>query len=163
MDEIDILLRNPNKLVNLLSPVLDDTSRDRILNVGKKHSKLLLRLSRQHLLFAKKLNANNDWRQKISRAYYCCYNASKAIRLICSGEYSQEGADHKKIGDLPKDFIRQSYWTNFLIQFRSDRNLADYDHDKKCRDLRMSPKKYIEQSEMFYNDSKNYLKSRGVS
>ena len=155
-------MQNPNKLANLLSPIIDSTNRDKILNIGKKHSKLLLKLSRQHLLFAKKLNSNSDWRQKVSRAYYCCYNASKAVRLLCSGEYSQEGADHKKIGDLPKDFNKQSSWTNFLIQFRSDRNLADYDHDKKCSDLKMPPKQYIEQTELFFNDAKKYLKDRGI-
>lgn len=162
MDEINILLQNPNKLANILSPILDNATRDKILNVGKKHSKLLLKLSRQHLLFAKRINSNSDWRQKISRGYYCCYNASKAIRLLNSGEYSQEGSDHQKIGVLPKDFNRQSFWTNFLIQFRSDRNLADYDHDKKCGDLKMPPKKYIEQAESFYLDAKNYLLNRGA-
>jgi len=163
MSEIKILLKNPNKIAELLSPILDIAAREKILDVGKKHSKLLLKLSRHHLLFAKKLNSNNDWRQKVSRAYYCCYNASKAIRLINSGEYSQEGSDHLKIGALPKDLNQQSIWTNFLIQFRSDRNLADYDHDKKCDELKMSPIKYIEQAELFYQDAKQYLRNRGVS
>ena len=163
MDEINILLQNPNKLANTLSPILGSVTKQKILNVGKKHSKLLLKLSRQHLLFAKKIHSNNAWRQKISRGYYCCYNASKAVRLINSGEYSQEGKDHQKIGTLPIEFNRQSFWTNFLTQFRSDRNLADYDHDKKCGDLQMPPKKYIEQAELFYLDAKNYLHNRGVS
>ncbi len=146
----------------MLVPIIGTVAKNNILDVGKKHSKLLYKLGRHHLLFAKRIHYSGDWRQKISRGYYCCYNISKAIRLIYSGEYSQESSDHKKIGELPDDFNRQSFWSNFLIQYRSDRNLADYDHGKNCRELKMTPKNYLIQTDKFLHDAKTYLVNRGV-
>ncbi|PJZ59685.1 hypothetical protein [Leptospira adleri] len=160
--ELDILSRNPNKLANLLSLVLDNTEQKKILAVSEKHTKLLMKLSKHHLQFAKKISKPMDWRQKISRSYYSCYNASKAIRLITKGEYSQEASDHKKIGELPNDFPQESVWSNFLNQMRADRNLSDYDHEKICSDLTHTPREYITQTESFYKEVKKYLASRGI-
>lgn len=162
MSEIKILEKNPNKLANLLSCVLSQSEQDKIIKIAHKHSKLLMKLSRDHLLFAKSIKGNHAWRQKVSRAYYACYNASKALRLANSGHYSQEGADHKKIADLPSGFNQKAFWGNFLTKFRSDRNLADYDHLKRSGDMSHTPKEYLKYSDEFYNEVKRYLINRGI-
>lgn len=162
MSEIEILEKNPNKIINLLSIILSSQELQKIADLRNKHCKMLLKLSYHHLKFAKEISSSKDWRQKISRAYYSCYNASKALRLNTNGEYSQQGADHKNIGKLPNSFPNENTWSNFLNQFRSDRNLADYDHEKKCSELAHAPKKYINKSEEFYIEAKKYLKGRGI-
>lgn len=162
MSEIEILKRNPNKLARLLSCVLPQAEQEKIIKVGHDHSKKLMQLSRQQLIFAKSIKNKQAWRQKISRGYYACYNASKALRLASSGHYSQEAKDHQKIADLPNSFNKKPFWENFLTQFRSDRNLADYDHLKQARDLEYTPKEYLSYAEEFYSEVKKYLQDEEI-
>jgi len=162
MSEIELLKKNPNKLANLLSCALSQAEQDKIINIAHKHTKLLMKLSRHHLLFAISIKGNYAWRQKVSRSYYACYNASKALRLFNRGHYSQESKDHEKIGDLPKTFNDKPFWDNFLTKLRSDRNLADYDHVKKSIDMEYTPKEYLKHSEKFFNEAKAYLKDRSI-
>lgn len=162
MSEIEILEQNPNKLANLLSKVLTANECKKIVDVGRRHTKELMKLSYHHLVFAKRISTSANWRQKVSRAYYSCYTASKAVRLAIQGAYSQEGKDHQKVGNLPSDFPKQSYWANLLVQFRSDRNLADYDHDKRSKNLNKLPRNYVDDAEMFYKEAYKYLKGKGV-
>jgi hypothetical protein len=162
MNELDVLEKNPFELKKILKPVLSETELAKIIAFSYKHCRLLMQLSKNHLYFARSISSSHAWRQKTSRSYYCCYNASKALRLAINGEYSQEGADHKRIGELPGKFPKRNYWSNLLTEFRSDRNIADYDHDKSCKDLKHSPRKYLEYSETFYKEAYSYLKNRGI-
>lgn len=124
-----------------------------------------MKLAKNHLNFAKSIENKSGsalWRQKVSRSYYAAYTASKALRLAVKGDYSQEGSDHQRINQLPNSFEKKALWENVLTQFRSDRNLADYDHLKKSIDLEHTPAKYLSYSENFYKSVEQYLHDEGL-
>lgn len=162
MDDIKILKSNPYKIADMLSSILPQPEINKILSFAYNHVKMLMKLATQQLNYAKSIKSRKAWRQKISRAYYACYNASKAIRLADSGYYSQESSDHKKIGELPNTFNNKTYWEDFLKKFRSDRNLADYDHVSLSKDLEYSPTTYLNEATNFINEARNYLINKGI-
>jgi hypothetical protein len=122
----------------------------------------LYALGLSHYHFATRQNIRS-WRQKISRLYYAAYNASRAIRLCVTGDYSTDSTDHKKIGALPEDFPNKSMYANRLEVLRDDRNLCDYDHTASLPDLVVGVDDAVELVEQFLDDAQNYLKRRGVS
>ncbi len=161
MDNKDFLALNPKRLITYLSDKISKTQIDRLNDLIRFQTKQLVKLSGDHLRFTKAIDNKYAWRQKVSRAYYCCYIANRALRLAVYGTYNQSPSDHKNISKLPGDFPKESIWANFLTQFRADRNLADYDHEKKSGDLECSPREYIEETEKFYIAVTKYLKAKG--
>ncbi|MCP4348729.1 MAG: hypothetical protein GY795_24900 [Desulfobacterales bacterium] len=165
MAEKDFLKINPYRLIKCIKDTVDIPESEIVIEKLKdelnKHVKKLLMLSKDHLRFSNSIKNKHAWRQKISRAYYSCYLASRAMRLGVEGTYDQSVTDHKRISILPQDFEDRDIWSNFLTQFRSDRNLADYDHEKKSKDLEYPPKIYIKKANEFYRLVEEYLRSRG--
>jgi hypothetical protein len=102
---------NPRKLKNNLVNVIDPRALGAIETEICANVAQLYVLGRHHYLFAVRQN-NRAWRQKISRLYYGAYNASRAVRLCVSGDFSEDSSDHRKIGDLPDDFPNQAAYKN---------------------------------------------------
>jgi hypothetical protein len=122
------------------------------------------RLGQHHLQIAKRLQPSpRDWRSIVSRSYYAAYNASKCVRYYVNGSVKLDADDHKHVGDLPDDFPQRAYWSTFLVELRHDRNLADYepwDHVRKS--LTYPASTAVGRTTMFLQQSKHYLKGRGV-
>ncbi len=145
-------------LVTVLDPRAIDAIETEILaNVGQLYS-----LGRAHFLFAERQNSR-AWRQKISRLYYAAYNVSRAVRLCASGEFSTDSSDHRKIEELPVDFPKINTYKNKLGLLREDRNLCDYDHTGKLKDLIASLDESLNLVRDFLHDAQAYLKGRGVT
>ena len=121
---------NLRKVVSCLSGVLAPAEIQKINDELFRNVRQGLRLSEDHLRFALAAATQGaaSWRHIVSRGYYCCYCASRAIRLGKTGVFSTEVEDHKKIGDFPDGFPDRDKWADILTKFRADRNLADYDH-----------------------------------
>lgn len=154
-------LSNTNRLILTLSKIVGRRAIKQIKDEKKKNVRALLRLSFCHYKLAASIQDKRQWRQIVSRAYYCCYIASKAIRLATDGDYSEEVKDHEKIAYLPDDFPEKNERSNFLNTFRGDRNICDYDHTATLKDLEYSVTYYLEKSQTFLKDSKSFLKKRG--
>lgn len=118
-----------------------------------------MQLSKTHLQFAKNARGINSWRQKVSRGYYACYCASRALRLFKSSEYNKKSDDHERISYLPDDLKDVAIWKNLLKTFRGDRNIADYDHIAKESDLEKNARTYVLKAEEFHNLVKEYIKA----
>jgi hypothetical protein len=162
MDENHILNLNLFKVIKCLEPILPPDQinlirKELYSNVGE-----LLKLAHIHLKFAFNVKGKEGWRQKVSRGYYACYSASRAVRLAFSGVYSTDLTDHKNIGDLPKDFPYLSKWQEFFTKYKGDRNLADYDHSGKISSLEMKSDEYLKQTKIFLDETKQYLKNKGI-
>lgn len=121
----------------------------------------LFSLGRQHFYFARRQH-NRHWRQKISRLYYGAYNASRAVRLMVTGDFATDLTDHKKIEELPKDFPNRNTYTNRLTALREDRNLSDYDHTAQITELVITVSDATRLVESFLKDTQMYLMSRGA-
>jgi hypothetical protein len=125
-----------------------------------KNAAQLFRLGASHYNFAKRQNAR-AWRQKVSRLYYAAYNISRAIRLWVKGEFATDVGDHKRV-DLPDDFPDRNTYSNRLSALRDDRNLCDYDHTARARDLIEDAAAWLKFVTKFERDARAYLRSRGV-
>lgn len=161
LSDKDFLKLNPNQIIAYLQPIISPTELAKIKGKVKKQISAMLFLSREHLSYAKGIKHGLGWRQKVSRSYYCCYIASRALRVAVSGSFDQTAGDHNNIIKIPDDFPDNHIWINFLKQFRSDRNIADYDHEAKTVNLDNKPNDYITKAEIFYNLVKDYLQARG--
>jgi hypothetical protein len=162
MDDNHLLNLNPHKVIRCLATILAKDELDKVNAALHDNVKQLLRLGRNHLRFAQQADGPASWRQRVSRGYYCTYCASRAVRLAVNGFYSKDPDDHKKIGDLPGDFPSKSIWEDFLMKFRADRNLADYDHTVSERALELGSKEYVVRAEQFYQEARKYLITRGA-
>lgn len=156
-----INIGNPRKIITILDGILDQANLDLIEAEIRRNTSQLFDLAITHYRFANSLN-RSQWRQKVSRLYYAGYSASKAIRYFSTGHHSTEGADHKKVGDLPGDFPRKNFFTNKLTVLRDARNTCDYDHTSKANSLIISTKESSEVVTEFLKESKGYLSGRGV-
>jgi uncharacterized protein (UPF0332 family) len=160
----DHLLRlNPARVIRCLKGILDAQELASIqseidLNVGA-----LLRLAIAHRRFAAQVTGRLSWRQSVSRAYYACYTASRAVRLSVYGVYETDVSDHKKVGNLPEDFADSATWQDLLTKFRADRNLADYDHTALQADLELSVSDYLTKTDTFLTQCRTSLRNRGVN
>lgn len=154
---------NLRKVVSCLSDVLAPAEIQKINEELYRNVRQGLLLSEDHLRFA--LAAGTEgaigWRHAVSRGYYCCYCASRSIRLGKTGVFSTEVDDHKKIGDLPDDFPDRAKWADILTKFRADRNLADYDHTAGTGELEYSADQYLKYAEDFVKNVKAYLHKEG--
>lgn len=155
---------NLHKVISCLQGVLGPAEIDKITAELHRNVRQALRLSEVHLHFAFEAQrcGRGAWRHVVSRGYYCCYCASRAVRLAKSGNFSMEPDDHKRIGELPADFPSKDIWADILTKFRADRNLSDYDHRSGVTQLEYRPQDYLNKAKKFLLDSKKYLKSQGV-
>lgn len=162
MDEDHILNLNLQKVLRCLPNILAQDELNKIRKALCDNVHQLLRLGRAHLRFAQRAEGLASWRQRVSRAYYCVYCTSRAIRLAINGYYNIDPGDHKNIGDLPSDFPSKSIWQDFLMKFKADRNLADYDHSVSEKALELRSKEYVEKADAFYREARKYLIGRGA-
>jgi uncharacterized protein (UPF0332 family) len=161
MDQQHPLNLNLLKVARCLSQVLRPRDIDKIKHELKQNVRQALRLAEAHLRFARSAAGNAGWRQKVSRAYYCCYCASRAVRLSKTGVFSTQVDDHKKVGDLPDAFEDRLVWADILTKFRADRNLADYDHTVSSSALEYPPDDYVAHAAEFLKQAKKFLRSEG--
>jgi uncharacterized protein (UPF0332 family) len=153
---------NPRKVIRCLRPIISADQLDAIETALRQNVGQLIRLAQAHLRYAKASAGSSGWRQRVSRGYYCTYTASRAVRLEVDGTFSTDASDHKKIGELPKDFNNVARWADFLTKFRADRNLADYDHTAQETELELRSRAYLSKAEEFLNETKKYLRNRGA-
>jgi hypothetical protein len=158
-----ILKAAPNlrRLESNLSRILDHSGREAIANEVCRNTRGLLGLSREHYDFAASVSRTN-WRQKISRLYYASYHARRAVHLFVVGDYTTDSSDHKNVGGFPSDFPNRDTYKTRLADLRSDRNLADYDHEATGDDLIHS----VEEATLLVlgliDNAQIYLESKGL-
>ena len=111
-------LGNPRKVKENLSSILDRAALDSIETEIEGNVLALLGLAKRYYNFARK-QSNPNWRQKISRLYYAAYNASRAVRLYVSGDYSTDIRDHQKFERLPNDFPNRAQYVNQIDVLRT--------------------------------------------
>ena len=123
-----------------------------------------VRLAQHHLHVARLLTSSRrNWRSVVSRCYYAVYTSSRTVRYYVSGFVKLDVEDHKKVGDLPDDFPNKSHWSNFAVELRRDRNLADYEPwEHVRRSLTYEPTDALEESSRFVQECRDYLRQRGV-
>ena len=153
---------NARKLMTELAGLLPPATIAIIEADIRRNVKELFHLGDAHRAFASG-SARRDWRQCISRLYYGCYSASRALRLEVSGHFTTDSSDHKNIGLLPSGFPRREQFKNQLDTLREDRNLADYDHTAVEADLVIPVPDAIAIAQDFMQEAKTYLVSRGVT
>jgi len=161
MDQHHPLNLNLFKVARCLKRILPPSEVDKITDELNKNVRQAIRLADMHLRFARSATGNGSWRQKVSRGYYCCYCASRAVRLSKSGFFSTQVDDHKKVGNLPDAFDKRLVWADILTKFRADRNLADYDHTVGPSALEYPPDDYLTHATEFLKAAKSYLRSEG--
>jgi uncharacterized protein (UPF0332 family) len=164
MNKTHPLNLNLQKVVSCLGDVLSPTELHKITTEIHRNVHQALQLSEIHLRAAHLAKAlgTGSWRQVVSRAYYCCYCASRAVRLAKTGSFSTEVDDHKRIGDLPDAFPNRAIWADILTKFRADRNLADYDHTARSGELEYPARKYLSYASELLTEIKKYLRGEGV-
>jgi hypothetical protein len=152
---------NAHKLKNNLAGILDGPSLDRIDAEIRRNVQDLFQLGLAHAEFARSLDGRH-WRQIISRLYYAAYNMTRAVRLSCSGDYSRESDEHKKVGTLPAGFPdHATYMTNLPI-LRDDRNTCDYDHCAQEDDLVIPRVEAAAMVQRLEGHVREFLAARGV-
>lgn len=158
-----ILKAAPNlrRLESNLSCILDHSGREAIANEVCRNTRGLLGLSREHYDFAVSVSRTN-WRQKISRLYYAAYHARRAVHLFVVGDYATDSSDHKNVGGFPSDFPNRDTYKTRLSDLRSDRNLADYDHEATVADLIHSADEATLMVSKLIDDAHAYLESKGL-
>lgn len=160
MEDHHLLQLNPLKVIKCLTPILSAEELNKIKIVLHDNVEQLLSLGRSHLHFALSVSGSASWRQRVSRGYYCAYCASRAVRLAHDGFYKEDSGDHKRIKELPSDFPSKSTWVDFLVKFKADRNLADYDHTVLESALELPSSEYLEKSKEFLDVVGKYLKEK---
>lgn len=162
MDENHILHLHVYKTIRCLQGVLVPAELNKIRAAVRVNVRKLLLLGQSHLRFAAQATGRESWRQRVSRSYYCCYSVSRAVRLATEGYYTAEVGDHKKVGELPKDFPSRGLWEDLLTKFRADRNLSDYDHTVSEAALELPSLRYMARARQFMRVSRRYLKGKGL-
>jgi len=153
---------NPQRLMKNLVGILATPQLKKIDVAVCEEAKLLYQLGNDHYIFAKSLDAT-EWRQKISRFYYAAYNVKRAVSLRNDGSFSTESKDHQTVDVLPPTLRNHSTYSGRLRNLREDRNLADYSHIAKERDLVISVENAGILLEEFMADAKVFLVSKGVA
>ena len=154
-------LSNARKVKDNLSGLLDAAALETIESEIEANARSLLALARSHYRFAVRQSAPN-WRQRISRLYYAGYNATRAVRLYVSGDYSTDVKDHQKFDKIPDDFPNHARYVNQLAILREDRNTCDYDHLSSTRDLALGSRDSTELICEYLKDVTAYLNKRGM-
>ncbi|WP_144058187.1 hypothetical protein [Novipirellula maiorica] len=162
MEDNHVLNLNPHKTMRCLAGILTPAEISKIQDEINANAIQLMRLADAHLRFAKSASGQLSWRQRVSRGYYSCYSASKAVRLAVQGTYDTDVKDHKQIGDLPAGFPNRQTWKDLLTKFRADRNIADYDHSETENALELPSTQYLDEATAFIAEAKAFLRDRGV-
>lgn len=162
MDKDFLRAGNPRKIISCYNNLLGMESISALKTELDDHVKAIYALALNHFQFAER-QRNTEWRQKVSRYYYACYNASKALRFHMDGNFSSDVTDHKKIGDLPDDFPNKEYFKNKIESMRTDRNSCDYDHQIAQDDLIDSPESIRNVSTDFLEEVQIYCNNRGLA
>lgn len=164
LDRTHPLSLNLQKVANCLRGILPPAEIEKITAELNRNVRQVIRLSEGHLRSARKAKSygRGAWRQVVSRGYYCCYCASRAVRLAKTGSFSMEADDHKRIGDLPNGFPSVNVWGDILTKYRADRNLADYDHTAKESELEYTTEDYLDKAECFLREVKQYLRTERI-
>ena len=152
-------LGNVRKVKKELSGILDEAALERIEREIQSNVTALLALAQRHYRFAVRQSRPN-WRQRVSRLYYAAYNASRAVRLLVTGDYSSNVKDHQKFNKLPNDFPSRDRYVNKLAVLREDRNTCDYDHNSKVRDLVLGTRDSTELVHEFLRDANAYISNK---
>lgn len=152
---------NPRKIAALYSAILSAETVANIENELSEHALALFSLALDHYNFAERQRAS-EWRQRVSRYYYACYSASKALRFFVDGNLSAEVTDHKRIGELPDDFQDRERFKLNLETMRTDRNTSDYDHIAVVGDLLSTPSDVANTTKEFLIAVKVYCQNRGL-
>lgn len=152
---------NASRMLKNIEHLLDVNGRKALQDEHYRNVADLLKLGDYFRQFADRL-PERDWRNQISRYYYACYNAQRAIRLGTLGVYSTDSADHKKISELPKDFPHKERYSTRLADLREDRNACDYDHTALPADMIVGIEGTRILAKEFFEDAKDYLESRGI-
>jgi len=153
---------NPRKIISCYSMLLGDTFTRGVEAEIAVHTTAIFALATSHFEFAER-QRSSEWRQKISRYYYACYNGSKALRFQVDGAFSADVSDHKKVGELPSDFPNRDYYKNKMESMRTDRNSCDYDHAVMVADLLDTPENIGQFTRDFLDQVKAYCNARGLS
>ena len=152
---------NPQKLIGILDGLIEPDQIERINEQHKLQAQAMFELGVKHYRFAKS-QSYSHWRQRVSRFYYGAYNGSKALRYMVEGSHSTEASDHKKIGDLPQDFIGRATYSTRLKELRDDRNKCDYDHCARAGDLFITQVAAEALTRDFLRETQAYLQKRGL-
>lgn len=162
MDEKHLLNVNPHKVIKCLEGILNAAELSKIQSAVSQNGLEIIELAECHIQFADAATGNGAWRQKVSRGYFACYTASRAVRLVVHGHYDTEVQDHKRIGDLPRDFPDHAVWADLLTKLRGDRNIVDYDHTSAEAALEMTAAAYLAKAKEFVEVVKAYFSGRGI-
>lgn len=162
MDDNHLLKLNPHQVMKCLDGIITTAELNKIQQEVNVNVRQLIRLAESHLRFANAATGILSWRQRVSRGYYACYSASKAVRLGVYGTYDTDVKDHKRIGTLPDSFPDHAHWKDLLTKFRGDRNIADYDHSESENALEMNSNAYLAKATEFLNETKNFLRQKGL-
>ena len=153
---------NLRRIKENLRGVVDDAAVDAIEAAIRQNVKELYVLARRDFAFARRLSAVH-WRHCISRLYYAAFCAARAVKLEVDGEYSASVGEHDNVWKrLPKRFPDRDRFANRLAILRSDRNICDYDHTARARDLIIGRADSLALVEDFLKDVKVFLISRGL-
>jgi len=144
-----------------LRALLEDNSYEKLETKFKEDVLGMINLGETHLDFALR-TPERHWRQTISRLYYSAYILTRAVRLYCTGKYSTEVSDHRKVGEFPNDFPTKSTYAVKLNVLRDDRNLCDYDHTITQNDLAQGVEDWRTDIRNLQLEIVDYLRIKGL-
>ena len=154
---------NPRHIKENLRGVVDDNAVDAIEAAIRQNVKELYVLARRDFTFACRLNAVH-WRHCVSRLYYAAFCAARAVKLEVDGEYSASVAEHGNVWkSLPRKFPDRDRFANRLAVLRNDRNICDYDHTARARDLIIGRADSRALVDDFLKSVKEFLIARGLA
>lgn len=161
------ILQIPNHglVKRVLSSFCGTTSLEFLDEAVRRQARAWFRLGVEHARVARALSGKKtrDWRSVVSRAYYAAYNASRAVRYLVDGQVQMDVTDHKKVGELPRDFPDRGDWTVFLTDLHDARNKSDYDPwPETIRELPRTPGELLSGAATFLRAAAEYLRGRGV-
>lgn len=157
-----LLAGNPYRTIRNLGGIIDSQAITAITKELEKNVINLFQLGESHYIFSSSIN-RSEWRQKVSRLYYAAYNVKRSVPLMHDGNFSTDSSDHKNIDYLPDSFKDIATYKVKLKNLRDDRNLADYSHLAVESDLLIPTNDAHELVTNFINDSRDFLKSKGVN
>ena len=152
---------NARKLIENIRHLIDANAIAELEKAVGEEAKALYDLGIEHYNVAIKLKPI-EWRNIVSRLYYCSYNLGRSLRLVETGVYATDLKDHKNIGVLPASLSNSARYINVLESFKEDRNSCDYDHRVVETDLFQNSAFYKVFTSDFIQDTKIYLTNKGI-
>ena len=88
---------------------------------------IILELAEDKLKSAQLLYDGGQWRDSVSRAYYCTYHAASAVLLSSNLTFSSHA---KTIGAFNREFVKAGIFPKefgkYLAKLQTDREVGDY-------------------------------------